>query len=115
MHEHLGAPCSTIVRSRGQIDDLATLGVFEAYDDGPTDRCNVTFLKHEPSVIAAPEVGPGAQIVTVRSQAVFSVIDSTAAKTPDLMRKLDKAYGKETTTRTWKTVHRIVKAFAAAD
>jgi hypothetical protein len=71
----------------------------------------VTFLKRSPASTDAPETGPGSEVVAVRDRAVFSVIDTTSAKTPDLMRKLEAAYGKENTTRTWKTVHRIVKAF----
>ena len=109
--DHLGAPCTTILRTRRQIDQLAGLDVFDDYDDGKTERCNVTFLKRPPKG-GPPEVGPGASIVTVRDKAVFSVIDTTAAKTPDLMSRLEKAYGKEISTRTWKTVHRIVAAFA---
>lgn len=112
MHEHLDAPCSTIIRTRRQIEQLSELDVFVAFDDAPTDRCNVTFLKHDPSGVETPVVGPGAEIVTVRDRAVFSVVDTTATKTPDLMRKLEQAYGTEITTRTWRTVHRIVKVFA---
>ena len=42
--------------------------------------------------------------------AICSVIDLTSAKTPDLMLWLEKKFGKEITTRTWKTVQRILKA-----
>jgi hypothetical protein len=38
------------------------------------------------------------------------VIDLTSAKTPDLMIWLEKKFGKEITTRTWKTVERILNA-----
>lgn len=108
--DHLDAPCSTILRDRRQIEQLAELDLFDSFEDGPSDRCNVTFLKRMPAV-QAPDVGPGARIVAVQGQTVFSVIDTTSSKTPDLMAKLERAYGKEITTRTWKTVHRIVKAF----
>lgn len=111
MHDHLGSPCTTIVRTRSEMERLSQLDVFAGHDDGPTDRCNVTFLKREPASSVLPETGPGSEILAVRDQAVFSVIDTTAAKTPDLMRKIEAAYGKDSTTRTWKTVHRIVKAF----
>ncbi len=111
LHEHLGAPCSTIIRSRKQILDLSQLDVFDAYDDGPDARCNVTFLKRKVASTDLPDTGPGSEVVAVHDKVVFSVIDTTSAKTPDLMAKLEKAYGREITTRTWKTVHRIVKAF----
>src|SRR5687768_10214571 len=41
------------------------------------------------------------------NSAIYSVIDLTGAKTPDLMLWLEKHFGKEITTRTWKTVERI--------
>lgn len=113
LEEHLGAPCSTIVRTRRKIGDLAASDVFDRFDDSPTDRCNVTFQKRAAENVAVPDVGAGAEIVAVQDGVIFSVIDSTAAKTPDLMRKIEQAYGKDITTRTWKTVHRIDKAFDA--
>jgi hypothetical protein len=38
---------------------------------------------------------------------LFSVIDTTG-KTPDLMSWLEKQYGKEISSRTWKTVNRLL-------
>ena len=113
LEEHLGAPCSTIVWTRRKIGELAKSDVFDRFDDSPTERCNVTFQKRPAKGVATPDVGAGAEIVAVRDGVIFSVIDSTAAKTPDLMRKIEQAYGKQTTTRTWKTIHRIDKAFDA--
>lgn len=108
LHDHLGAPCSTIVRSRSQIESLTRLDVFDGYDDDPTARCNVTFLKRRPSskVELATE-GDGYRVLTAQRQAVFFVVDTTAAKTPDVMALMERTYGKAVTTRTWKTVHRI--------
>ena len=114
LERHLGAPCSTIVRSRRQMVLLAGLDVFDGYDDGPSQRCNVTFLKR-PLPSGAVRLGdePGARVVAVRSRAVFTVIDTTSGATPSLMRELERAYGREITTRTWRTVHRIVDAMQA--
>ncbi|NLD75133.1 MAG: DUF1697 domain-containing protein [Acidimicrobiales bacterium] len=109
---HLDKPCSTIVRTRAEIDDLLGSDVFDGFDDVPTSRFNVTFLKDPvPPGVALPATGAGSELIAVRDQAVFSLYDSTASKTPDLMAKLEKAYGKQITTRTWKTVQRIAKAF----
>jgi hypothetical protein len=41
---------------------------------------------------------------------IYSIIDLTSSKTPDLMAWLEKQFGQEITTRTWKTVERILKA-----
>jgi hypothetical protein len=37
------------------------------------------------------------------------VIYLTVSKTPDLMVCLEKQFGKQITTRTWKTIGRILK------
>jgi hypothetical protein len=41
--------------------------------------------------------------------ALFSVIDLSGSSTPDLMKVLDKEFGKNNTTRSWKTTERILK------
>lgn len=112
LHDHIGAPCSTILRSRGQIAHLLRTDLFAPYDDGPTERCNVTFLKRRPSTSQQPpESGTGYEILAVRSRAVFSVVDTTTSGSPELMARVEKAYGSQnTTTRTWRTVHRIAAA-----
>jgi uncharacterized protein (DUF1697 family) len=110
--DHLGAPCATIIRSRGQIARVLSSGVFAGLEDEASSRFNVTFLKRRPSAgTPTPQVGPGAEVLEVRGQEVFSVVDTGASKTPDLMAVVERTYGKEVTTRTWKTVGRIAAAF----
>lgn len=112
LETHLGTHCSAIVRSRRQIALLAGLDVFDDYDDTPAQRCNVTFLQRAPSTpLPEFEPEPGATVVAVRSQAVFTVIDTTRAGTPRLMRDLERSFGRAITMRTWRTVHRILDAF----
>lgn len=111
LEAHLGAPCSTIVRSRRQLHGLAGLGVFDGRDDGPASRCQVTFLKRPPRSGAGVPDGDGYEVLGVQRQAVFFVVDTTRAKTPDVMALLERTYGREITTRTWRTVERIRRAF----
>jgi hypothetical protein len=80
--------------------------------DAPKSRLNVTFLKSLPRTkLKLPHrpVNKKYQLVGLYDRAVCSVIDVTDAKTPDLMGFLEKQFGKEITTRTWKTVARILK------
>ncbi|MBA3630748.1 MAG: hypothetical protein H0W55_13940 [Actinobacteria bacterium] len=46
---------------------------------------------------------------------IYSVIDLTSTRTPDLMPWLEREFGKEITTRTYKTVGRILKRLKEAD
>ncbi len=110
--EHLRAPRAAVVRNRRQIEGLTRSDVFDDEDDGPTARCNLTFLKHRARTVPdLPIVGDGYRIIAVRRQAVFSVVDTSRATTPAVMTALERTFGKEITTRTWRTVHRIARAF----
>jgi uncharacterized protein (DUF1697 family) len=85
----LGFTSTTIVRSRDYIKKLVDAKPFGKTLDTPNSRLNVTFLK--------------------RGGEEFSIIDTTSTKTPDIMRQLEKKHGKEITTRTWKTIDKILK------
>lgn len=109
--DHLGAPCSTIVRSEKDIRTLAASHTFDGYPDDRNGRCNVTFLKHKTAGPELPmQLEGGTEILAMEHQCVLSVVNMGDG-TPNVMTWLEKTYGKQVTTRTWKTVHRLVKAF----
>jgi uncharacterized protein (DUF1697 family) len=110
--EQLGFHSTTIVRSRDQMEELVELNPFGEQADTRATSQQVTFLKHEPKVdLAVPYVSPAGDytIVAVHDRAICSVLDLTGASTPGLMRTLERMLDKEITTRTWKTVHRILR------
>lgn len=80
---------SVIIRSYDQIEKLFASDPFKGTEDLPNSRLNVTFLKN------------GGE--------VFSIINPQALGTTEIMRRLEKEHGKEITTRTWKTIGRIIK------
>ncbi len=115
LQEHLGAPCTAIVRSRRQLDGLLRADPFHGHDDDPTARCNVTFLQHRPARTGPrPAEGDGYEVLGVHHGAVFFLVDSTRPNTPAVMTALERVYGSRITTRTWRTVHRISRAFERA-
>jgi len=89
LFERLGFKSAVIIRSAEQLRRLTISDPFEVKSDTPISRLNVTFLN--------------------RGGEVFSSIDVTSTITPDVMRQLEKEHGNEITTRTWRTVGRIVK------
>jgi uncharacterized protein (DUF1697 family) len=114
--ERLSFNSTTIIRSHPQIQALVELDPFAGLTDGPTSRLNVTFLKHAPKTdLKFPHRPPGAEyeLLALHERAIFSVIDVTTSKTPNLMAWLEKQFGKEMTTRTWKTVERILNRLDA--
>lgn len=90
----LGFSRSTIIRSYDQLKHLYNSDPFGGQEDLPTSRLNVTFLK--------------------TGTEVFSVIDTVNVGTVKIMAALEKEHGKEITTRTWKTVGRIIKKMEAS-
>jgi uncharacterized protein (DUF1697 family) len=108
----LGFTATTIVRSRESLQELVDKNPFKRMKDAPKSRLNVTFLKSPPRTKLKfphrPE-NKKYQLLGLYDCAICSVIDLTDAKTPDLMGFLEKQFGKEITTRTWKTIARILK------
>lgn len=86
----LGFSKATIVRSEDDLRKFVATDPFKGVKDEKPNYLIVTFFKDQ-----RPEIA--------------TVLDMSSNKTPDFMVKLEKEYGKEITTRTWKTVHRILK------
>lgn len=110
--EQLGFESTTIVRSREQLERLVADNPFGDIEDVKTSRLQATFLKHAPDTkLDLPNSPPDGDytVIAIVDRTVCSTIDLTGSSTPDLMRWLEKTFSKEITTRTWKTVHRIVK------
>jgi uncharacterized protein (DUF1697 family) len=110
--EHrLGFTSTTIIRSHRALARLVGDNPFGDLEDTPTARLNVTFLKKKQRTdLRFPYAveDKGYAVVGMHGREVLSVVDLTGATTPDLMAWLERQFGKEITTRTWKTVGRIL-------
>jgi uncharacterized protein (DUF1697 family) len=108
----LGYECSTIIKSKEDLEELVKLDPFSGLEHSPKTSLNVTFIKIPVKTNwtfpYTPE-GKDYLIENMTENAVFSVTDVTAVKTPNLMSWLEKQFGKQITTRTWKTVNRILQ------
>lgn len=106
----LDARTSAIVYTVAELRALVDGNPFGDFVDEAATRLHVTFLKHPPEHDLAPLLEGatrGYSFVGHTGRAIFSVVDLTAAKTPDLMAKLEKEFGKEITTRGWRTVQKV--------
>lgn len=111
IEKQLGFTSTTIIRSHQQLRRLVRNDPFAGIEDTPTSRLNVTFLKtRRKSNLQFPYHAKekGYSVVGMHGREVCSVVDLTGATTPDLMAWLDKQFGKAITTRTWKTVGKIM-------
>jgi uncharacterized protein (DUF1697 family) len=107
--DKLGFTSTTIVRNLDELKDLVAAAPFMSYEHGPATSLNVTFLKNIPSGATHLE-GRGFTVVAMSNREVCVVVNTLDSKTPDYMAKAERAFGKQITTRTWKTVERIIKA-----
>lgn len=106
---------TTIIRSKGQIQQFVDQNLFKGMTHTQKSNLNVTFLKNKQSIDMQFPFNVKDRAYTLLGMydgAVCSVIDLTSSKTPDLMTWLEKKFGKEITTRTWKTVERILKVMS---
>lgn len=88
--ERLGFTSTAIVREKGELEGLVARNPFKGVRDEKPNYLLVTFFK-----------GRGPELC--------SVIKIGEERTPDFMRALEREHGKAITSRTWKTVGRILK------
>lgn len=109
--EQLGFTSTTIVLAQEELKDIAAHNPFKGREHSSKTYLTVTFGKEE---FKAPFETPyvikekGSSILRIYGRSVFSLVELTG-KTPDLMTWLEKTFSKQITTRTWKTVGRIIE------
>lgn len=106
----LGFTSTTIVRSQEQLQLLVAMNPFKDIQDEPGSRLNVTFLKVAPEDSGIfPHRGLRFYALGEYNRTVCSVLDLSGGKTPGVFTWIDKEYGPANTSRTWKTVQRILQ------
>lgn len=103
---------ATIVRSRDELQCLVNSEPFNGMSDTSQCKLNVTFLKNEPEhTLEFPynSENKSFTILGIQDNAICSIVDLKKTRTPDLMRWIEKESGKNVTTRTWRTVNRILR------
>ena len=109
-----GIEVATFIRSRDDLSAFIARNHFGELEHSKKTYLLVTFLKEntfDPGTITQALQD---QVITAFDRdvnAVCSVVDTTAVKTPDFMQKLEKILSKRITSRTLNTVERIVKRF----
>jgi uncharacterized protein (DUF1697 family) len=86
----LGFMSTTMIRSRAELEALVDTEPFKGVKDEKPNYPVVTFFKD-------------------RRPELCTVINLGTGKTPSFMADIERKHGKAMTTRTWKTVARILK------
>ena len=108
----LGITSRTIIRSHAELRALVDSDPFPDLTHGPGTYLTATFLKYpHPDADLPQPPDPTTRIVRYDRPArvVLAVTDSTVpGQTPAFMTWLERTCGKDITTRSWLTVHRVV-------
>jgi uncharacterized protein (DUF1697 family) len=86
----LNIKCPTFIRSQKELEAIIKKDPFKGGIHSRESYLVVTFLNKKP-------------------REIFNIIDLSKGPNPEFMNKLEKEHGKEITTRTWKTIQRMVE------
>ena len=110
MQNSLGRTFYTIVRPVDALRSLLETDPYAAFSIPPGAKRVVSFLR-EPGTakLALPLESDGARVLGVVGREVFTAY-VPSDKGPVFMKLLERAFGREVTTRTWETVKKCVVA-----
>jgi uncharacterized protein (DUF1697 family) len=106
--EAVGFGADTFVYTFDDLQKLARSSLVKKMTATPKTRPMVTFLKEAPKGRATFS-GKGFEVLGHSGRAILSVMDASGSETPELMRVLDREFGKMTTTRSWLTIEKILQ------
>ena len=107
LSKRLGRSFLTLVRPIDSLRELVASDPYRGFRISPQAKRVVTFLREAPDPLPKlPIEADGMRIVAVRGKEAFSAYLPTP-KGPVFMTMIQKAFGKDQTTRTWLTVTRL--------
>ena len=110
MSERLGQAFLTIVRPVEMLQALLATDPYRSFRVAPSAKRIVTFLRNEPQgALDLPVEKYGARVLALHGRELFSAYLPTP-KGPVFMSLIERAVGKEATTRTWDTVGKVARA-----
>jgi len=111
LEKAFGFPVPVILRTVRELRAIVASEPFKGAASGPNVRLYVTFLAQNKTGLSGlrpPSSVKGVSLARVAPGEIFSVVTlSPGVGTPDLMAFLEKAVGKEVTTRNWQTVIKL--------
>ena len=112
LEETFHFPVPTCIREASQIQELYHCDPFQHIEISKDIRLYISLLKEDKDIpIELPWVSTDTsyQILEKREATIISVLDLSISKTTTAMKILENNYGKNITTRNWKTIERIIK------
>ena len=110
MAAHLGRAFAAFVRVQGELQKLLEADPFGAFDPPAEAKRVVTFLREPPAARPRlPITGDGVSILALEGREAFTTY-LRGPDSPVFMVLIEKAFGKDQTTRTWDTVRKCAEA-----
>ena len=109
--EKLGFTSTVIIRSRSQLQKLVDQDPYKELAHDQKTYLLVTFFKESHNIKIKLPYTPNDKPYTLLGRiddAVYGSVDLTAGKTPDYMVWLERQFSKDITSRTFKTIQRIL-------
>ena len=107
-----GFPVPTCVREASYIVRFHERDPFKNNTLTKEKRFYISFLKEliaSDITIPYSSLDNSYKIIEEREKAILSILDVSISQTTKAMSVLEKTYGKNITTRNWKTIERIIK------
>ncbi len=107
-----GFSIPVIIRTKDEIEKIVAADPFKSIVGTPDTRLYITFLsgKH----LSEVSFEKAFQIVRLTDTEIcMSFTITEGAGTTDMMRLLEKTFGKNITTRNWNTINKVSQAFKA--
>ena len=101
-----------LIRNSDEILKIIDSNPFENHQLTKDKRFYISFLKNEKEVnLKTPWISDdnSFEILSADNKSILSILDISVTGTPKAMGSLEKLYGKDITTRNWKTMLRIEK------
>jgi uncharacterized protein (DUF1697 family) len=109
----VGKRFSVILRSIEELDALLEADPYRVFRLPPEAKRVVTLLRDVPPALELPIERDGARILSLRGRDLLSAY-LPSPKGPVFMTLIEKACGKDITTRTWDTLQKVARAGKSA-
>lgn len=113
LEKTFGFPIQILLRTAEDIHALVRINPFKHIPVTPDTRLYVTFLSEKPTyALKIPYESPEKDfvVVSVTDNAVCSALTlSSNRNTTEIMKFIEKIFGKNVTTRNWNTLSKVIK------
>lgn len=109
LKDRFGFPVTVQVYPFEKISRMIEENPFKAYTSDKNIHWYVTFLGSKNIHVPIPASG-SFKCIALEDGVLYSIFDRNEGKSTDFMALLDRTYGKQVTTRNWRTIEKIADA-----